>query len=90
MVKAFRRVGKNYYLQVAFPKKFSKWVVEKGSIAIDGISLTVAEVGAAHAAVWLIPHTLAVTNLGVLKSGSRVNLEFDLLAKYAERMAGRR
>lgn len=85
-VKIFKRVGKNYYLRVSFPKKFDKYVAEKGSITIDGVSLTLAEVGAASFVVWLIPHTLKITNLGVIKSGSRVNLEFDLLAKYAERM----
>ncbi|HTB63065.1 MAG TPA: riboflavin synthase [Opitutales bacterium] len=85
VVKIFRRAGKNYFLQVGYPKKFGKWVVEKGSIAIDGVSLTVAEVGASTLAVWLIPHTLKVTNTCTLKLGARVNLEFDLLAKYAER-----
>lgn len=86
VVKAFRRSGKNYYLKVSFPKKFGQWVVEKGSIAIDGVSLTVAENGTASLAVWLIPHTLKVTNLNRLQAGSRVNLEFDLLAKYAAQM----
>jgi len=83
-VKTFRRSGKNYYLLVTFPKKFSKWIAEKGSVAIDGVSLTIAKAGVARLAVWLIPHSLKVTNLGALKSGGRVNLEFDLLAKYAE------
>jgi riboflavin synthase len=86
-VVVFRRRGKNFYLRVGFPKKFGKWVAEKGSIAIDGVSLTVAEAGRAGLAVWLIPHTLAATNLSELKAGARVNLEFDLLAKYAERMS---
>jgi riboflavin synthase len=86
VVKIFQRSGKNYYLRVAFPKKFGKFVAEKGSITINGVSLTIAEVGAANLAVWLIPHTLKLTNLDTLKPGSRVNLEFDLLAKYAERM----
>jgi riboflavin synthase len=85
-VKVFRQAGKNYFLQVAFPKKFRKWIVAKGSIAIDGVSLTVAEADAGSLAVWLIPHTLKCTNLDRLKSGSRVNLEFDLLAKYAAQM----
>jgi len=86
-VKIFKRVGKNYYLQVAFPKILSKYIAEKGSITIDGVSLTLAEVGVATFAVWLIPHTLKVTNLGQIKAGSCVNLEFDLLAKYAERQS---
>jgi riboflavin synthase len=89
VVKIFRRAGKNYFLQVGYPKKFGKWVVEKGSITIDGVSLTVAEAGASSLAAWLIPHTLKVTNLDELKPGARVNLEFDLLAKYAEQMRRR-
>jgi len=86
-VKVFKRTGKNYFLKIAFPGKFGKLVVEKGSIAIDGVSLTVAEVGASSLAVWLIPHTLVVTNLHALAHGTRVNLEFDLLAKYARHRA---
>jgi riboflavin synthase len=85
-VRIFERRGKNHYLRVKFPAKFGKYVVEKGSIAIDGVSLTVAEPGDTTLAVWLIPHTLAATNLGDLRQGARVNLEFDLLAKYLERL----
>jgi riboflavin synthase len=85
VVKVFERRGRNFYLRVGFPKKFGGLVVEKGSIAIGGVSLTVAEAGRTTLAAWLIPHTLAVTNFGELKAGSRVNMEFDLLAKYAER-----
>jgi len=66
-------------------------LVGKGSIAIDGISLTVAEVEEATFEVWLIPTTLAVTNLGGRKVGELVNLEFDLLGKYVEKLLpGRR
>jgi riboflavin synthase len=76
--------GKDLYLRVEPPPEFLKYLVYKGSIAIDGVSLTVAEVDASGFAVWLIPHTLAVTNLGSKKPGSLVNLEFDLLAKTLE------
>lgn len=89
VVKTFKRAGKNFYLKVSFPGKFGGLVVEKGSIAMDGVSLTVAEAGRAWLAVWLIPHTLAVTNLHALRPGARVNLEFDLLAKYALRETGK-
>ncbi len=89
-VKVFRQVGKNYYLRIGFPKKFGRFIVEKSSIAIDGVSLTIAEAGATTLAVWLIPHTLKVTNLSRLKPGARVNLEFDLLAKYAESLNAKR
>jgi riboflavin synthase len=63
-----------------------RYVVEKGSIAVDGVSLTVAAVDDAGFAVALIPHTLEVTTLGALEPGTRVNLEVDILAKYVERL----
>jgi riboflavin synthase len=61
-------------------------VVHKGSIAIDGISLTIAEAGDTAFAVWIIPHTLAVTNLVEKRVGDPVNLEFDLLGKHVEKL----
>jgi riboflavin synthase len=63
-----------------------RYCVEKGSVAVDGVSLTVAELDDAGFAVALIPHTLAVTTLGGLASGDTVNLEVDVLAKYVERL----
>lgn len=83
----FEQRGKNYYLRVAVPREFSNYVVYKGSIAIDGISLTIAEAHSDSLAVWLIPHTLEVTNLKDCKAGEFVNLEFDILAKYVEKIA---
>ena len=81
----FEPRGKNHYLRVSAPEAFRQYLVYKGSIAIDGMSLTVAEVHDDSLAVWLIPHTLEVTNLKERAAGDRVNLEFDLLAKYVER-----
>ncbi|MGB8170161.1 MAG: riboflavin synthase [Chthoniobacteraceae bacterium] len=78
--------GADHRLEIALPRQFAQYVAFKGSIAIDGISLTVAEVRETSFAVWLIPHTVAVTNLHTRRAGDRVNLEFDLLAKYVERM----
>jgi riboflavin synthase len=78
--------GADHRLEIALPREFAQYVAFKGSIAIDGISLTVAEVCDASFVVWLIPHTMAVTNLHTRRAGERVNLEFDLLAKYVERM----
>lgn len=78
--------GADHRLEIALPREFAHYVAFKGSIAIDGISLTVAEVRAASFVIWLIPHTVAVTNLHTRRAGDRVNLEFDLLAKYVERM----
>ena len=86
-VEVFEQKGKNFYLKVAVPKEFSKYVVYKGSVAIDGISLTIAEANADSLAGWLIPHTLEVTNLSDCEAGKYVNLEFDLLAKYVEKIA---
>lgn len=73
-------------LQVTFDSAFAKYVVEKGSIAIDGISLTVVSVGDDFVSVSVIPHTSSVTTLGVKGVGAKVNLEFDIVAKYLERM----
>ncbi len=67
-----------------FPAELQKYLVAKGSIAIDGISLTIAELGVAEFTVSIIPHTLAETNLGELTLGSQVNIEVDMLAKYIE------
>ncbi|MEU8330872.1 riboflavin synthase [Micromonospora sp. NPDC048839] len=72
------------------PAALSRYVVEKGSITIDGVSLTVAEVGADEFAVGLIPTTLTMTTLGAKGVGDPVNLEVDVLAKYVERLLGDR
>ena len=85
-VEVFEPRGKDHYLKVAVPEGFSLYLVYKGSVAIDGISLTIAEVAGDTFAVWLIPHTLAATNLRSKKTGDMVNLEFDLLAKYVEKI----
>ena len=78
------RRGKDLYLRITPPAEFLKYLVYKGSVAIDGVSLTVAEVDESGFAVWLIPHTLEVTNLDSKAPGLLVNLEFDLLAKTLE------
>jgi riboflavin synthase len=78
--------GKDVYLSVRVPEPFRRYLVFKGCVAIDGISLTVAEVHEDGLSVWLIPHTLKITTLGVRGPGGVVNLEFDLLAKYVERI----
>ena len=83
----FEQRGKNYYMRVAVPDEFLKYVVYKGSISIDGISLTIAEALPDSLAVWLIPHTLEVTNLSDCAAGKFVNMEFDILAKYVEKIA---
>ena len=82
--------GQDHRLEIALPPEFAQLVVFKGSIAVDGISLTVAEVRDASFVCWIIPHTLAATNLATRRPGDRVNLEFDLLAKYVERIISHR
>jgi len=89
-VDVFEARGKDYYLGVAVAPALMRHVVHKGSIAIDGISLTIADVAAGGFAVWLIPHTLAVTNLRERRVGDKVNLEFDLLGKHVEKLLARR
>jgi riboflavin synthase len=86
-IEVFERRGQDHYLRVHAPGGFARYLVYKGSVAIDGISLTVAEVEGDSFAVWLIPHTLAATNLSEKKAGEAVNLEFDLLAKYVEKIS---
>ncbi len=76
-------------LEIELPPEFDQYVTSKGSVAVDGISLTVAEVSNKSFVVWIIPHTRAQTNLAHAKMGDLVNLEFDLLAKYVERMLER-
>ncbi len=86
VIEVFEQRGKDFYLRVRVPAGGGRNLVPKGSIAIDGISLTVAEVEGDVFAVWLIPHTLAVANTGARCVGERVNLEFDLLGKYVEKL----
>jgi len=73
---------------VAAPAMLSKYIARKGSITVDGVSLTVNEVSGASFRVNLIPHTLSVTTLGRLAQGARVNLEIDQVARYVERLLG--
>lgn len=85
-VDVFEPRGKDHYLHIRIPADFGRYLVRKGSIAMDGISLTVADVAADGFAVWIIPHTLTVTNLAEKKAGEMVNLEFDLLGKHVEKL----
>ncbi len=80
--------GQDHRLEVLLPQGVQKFCIDKGSIAIDGISLTIAELHADSAVFWITPHTFAHTNLQQAKAGDMVNLEADLLAKYAARFAG--
>jgi len=81
--------GADWRLDIDAPAEVLDHVVRKGCIAVDGMSLTVADLRPGGFRIWLIPHTLAVTNLGQRKAGDRVNLESDLLAKYAAKLLRR-
>jgi riboflavin synthase len=86
---AFQESRGDHRLEVELPTEFAHYVVSKGSIAINGISLTIAEVLPKSFAVWIIPYTKRHTNLDRAQVGDLLNLEFDILAKYVERMLSR-
>ena len=83
-VRAFEKSGDDYRLEVALPGDFAHYLAFKGSIAVNGISLTVAEKRPDAFVCWIIPHTRQATNLATAKAGDLANLEFDILAKYVE------
>lgn len=85
-VEVFEPRGKDHYLRISLPRDYARYTVHKGSIAIDGISLTIAEVTETTLSVWIIPHTIEVTNLREKRPGDPVNLEFDLLGKHVEKL----
>lgn len=87
VISVFEARGKDHYLRVQAPAGQGRYLISKGSITIDGISLTVAEVEGDAFAVWIIPTTIQMTNLREKRAGSPVNLEFDLLGKYVEKLA---
>lgn len=86
----WERAGRDHVLDIAAPLEVIRYVVAKGSIAVDGISLTVAAVRAKSFRIWIIPHTFEVTALRERRVGDAVNLEADLLGKYVERLLKRR
>ena len=87
-IRKWEPVGGDHLLEITVPKDVMNYVVEKGSIAVDGISLTVAAVGKNWLRIWIIPHTIKVTNLRQRERGDRVNLEADLIGKYVARFTG--
>jgi len=90
-VRRWERVGKDYVLEVSAPAAVMRYIVEKGSVAVDGISLTVAAIGRGWFRVWIIPHTREITNLHACQTGDIVNLEADVLGKYVDQLLrGRR
>jgi riboflavin synthase len=87
-VIALERIAdsENFWLRIELPREIEKYTVYKGSISIEGISLTVAKLEGTSCTVAIIPHTVEMTNLNSLKPGDPVNLEADLIAKYVEKM----
>ena len=85
-VLRFDPVGDNRLLEIRAPEALSRYIARKGSIAVNGVSLTTNSVDGACFSINLIPHTLEATTLGTLLPGHRVNLEIDLIARYCERM----
>ncbi|MFJ2377331.1 riboflavin synthase [Streptomyces sp. NPDC087769] len=84
-----RRISENWEIvKVSLPVHLSRYVVEKGSITVDGVSLTVVDAGTDYFTISLIPTTLALTTLGIKEPGDPVNLEVDVIAKYVERLLG--
>ena len=85
-VLKFEKIGESHELVIRAPKPLAKYIARKGSVTVDGVSLTVNRVTGTDFSINLIPHTVAVTTLKRLKPGARVNLEIDLVARYIERM----
>jgi len=85
-IRAFEKSGADFRLEIELPPEFANLIASKGSIAVNGISLTVAEILPKSFIVWILPYTRKHTNLDRAETGDLVNLEFDVLAKYVERM----
>jgi len=85
-VVRFDKIGESHELVIRAPKELAKYIARKGSVTVDGVSLTTNRVDGAEFSINLIPHTVEVTTLKRCKPGARVNLEVDLIARYVERM----
>ncbi len=88
-VITYQKSGADFRLEIELPEAFAHYVACKGSIAVNGISLTVADVLPKSFVTWIIPYTKTHTNLDQVQAGDLMNLEFDILAKYVERMVSR-
>ena len=86
VIKKWEMVGQDHVLEISMPPSFLHLMLEKGSVCVDGISLTIAKVLKDKIRIWIIPHTYQVTHLHEKKVGDPVNLEIDLIAKYVARV----
>jgi riboflavin synthase len=89
-ISRWERMGQDHVLDIAAPPEVMRYIVFKGSVAVDGISLTVAGVQKKSFRIWIIPHTYEVTALRERKVGDAVNLEADLIGKYVEKFVSAR
>ena len=89
MIETLEAHGQDHRLEVRMPGDIARLCIDKGSLAVDGISLTIADLEDDLARFWIIPHTFAATNLSTRKAGQRVNLEADLLAKHVAKLLDR-
>ena len=85
IVKSIKKIDKSYILEIAIDKIFKKQLVEKASILINGVSLTISKITTNGFQIWIIPHTLKLTNLSNLKKGDLINIEIDILSKYVKK-----
>ena len=88
-IRRWERAGQDHVLDISAPRDVARYIVFKGSVAVDGISLTVAAVKRGGFRIWIIPHTFELTNLRERSVGDHVNLEGDIIGKYVEKFTGR-
>ena len=88
-VESVKSDGESKTILFSLPTEFTKYIIYKGSIAVNGVSLTIVSVDQSSFSVSLIPHTLSHTNLGDLQKGDTVNIEVDMMAKYLEKLMGK-
>ena len=89
VLKNIRQSGTNHIFSISLPRTFTRYIVEKGSIAVNGISLTVIDVGASSFTVGIIPHTWKTTTFHKLRVGASVNIETDIIGKYMEKLVSK-
>jgi len=85
LLKKIKKVGKSIVLEFKIENKFSKYLIPKASILINGVSLTISKIKGNNFQIWCIPHTLKLTNLSILKVNDIVNIEIDILSKYVKK-----
>lgn len=89
VIRGKKREGNSFLLKVEIPKELAQYIVPKGSIAVDGVSLTIVDVTDGAFTTAIIPHTAKVTTLGIKGPGAKVNIEIDILCKYVEKLVQR-